>query len=319
MEDKRLQKALEFAQDPAFIRWVKSGDEALGRNWQQLQEQDTALQPAIDLARSMVLGLQVREEPIEPSQVDALWAKIDAQTPASPASVLVRRLIPWRMVAVAASVAILLSAYLFNVRKDFQTAIGEKEELLLPDGSGVVLNAASNLRYYPWRWYFFRKVELVGEGFFEVEKGRKFQVSTKLGTVEVLGTSFNVRARNKHFSVACLSGKVRVSTSKNTCLLTPGQSTGAIDGTPLSEPANVEVAESAAWREGKFYFREASLGEVFEELQRQYDIRIQTSPAIARRVTTTYFETSNLDSALFKVCWPMRLEPVRKGKVVLIR
>jgi transmembrane sensor len=319
MEDKRLQKALEFAQDPAFIRWVKSGDEALGQNWQQLQDQDPTLQPAIDLARNLVLGLQVKEEPIEPSRLDVLWAKIDAQTLATPAETPVRRLFPWRMAAAAASVAILACAVLFNISKDYQTTVGEKEELSLPDGSNVVLNAASNLRYYPWRWYFSRKVELVGEGFFEVEKGRKFQVNTPLGKVEVLGTSFNVRARNKHFSVACLSGKVRVSTSKNACLLTPGQSTGAIDNARLSEPATVEVNESAAWREGRFYFRETSLSEVFEELQRQYDIRIQTSPAIARRVTTTYFETSNLDSALFKVCWPMRLESVRKGKVVLIR
>ncbi len=48
----------------------------------------------------------------------------------------------------------------------------------------------------------------VKEGFFKVQKGNKFIVHTPAGDVEVMGTSFNVFAREEASKVSCVTGKL---------------------------------------------------------------------------------------------------------------
>ncbi|MEM6769726.1 MAG: FecR family protein, partial [Bacteroidota bacterium] len=79
----------------------------------------------------------------------------------------------------------------------------------LLDGSVVKLNAGSNFGFTEGAQ---RLGKLEGEGYFEVRKSDvPFVVETELGTVTVLGTQFNVYARDGEFRVACTEGKVSVS------------------------------------------------------------------------------------------------------------
>ena len=159
-----------------------------------------------------------------------------------------------------------------------------------------------------------------GEAFFEVKKGRPFIITTDQGNVEVLGTRFNVRARAGVLKVDCLSGKVRVTgRSKDSQVLTAGMFTDNSENGRLSIPAPLDTALIGAWREGRFLFSEATLKEVFAEIERQFDVSVETTPQVLARRTTTFFERGNLDSALYKVCWPMQLEARRKGKIVTIK
>jgi ferric-dicitrate binding protein FerR (iron transport regulator) len=69
-------------------------------------------------------------------------------------------------------------------------------QLILPDGSHVWLNNVSSLRYPTSFSGPNRRVELTGEGYFEIARvpGKPFIVSVNGEEVEVLGTSFNIMA-----------------------------------------------------------------------------------------------------------------------------
>ena len=106
-----------------------------------------------------------------------------------------------------------------------QTAnFGEKTTFSLPDNSEVVLNSGSEINYKKWNWDNNRRLELKGEAYFRVSKGRRFEVQTSLGKVSVLGTQFNVKARKNRFDVVCYEGRVKVNYANTQIILTHGQS-----------------------------------------------------------------------------------------------
>lgn len=311
--------ALDFAQELSFIRWVRNSDEAAVLFWNRWLSEHPDQRPVIEQARQLVLALHVNGP--EPSQavIDQLWKKIDSQTElVQPVArrVMLRRILPYA--AVAASVVFIL---LFGWRptKVLQTENAERMAVDLPDGSKVEISAATELRYQPGRWKKERRIQLDGEAFFKVEKGEPFVVETVLGEVEVLGTSFNVKARDGYFEVNCFTGKVRVSHAGSIQILTPGFSTQLVPGAgALAAPIESDPAVTATWRNGRFYFQEATLDVVFDELARQYNLDIKARPEIRNRRTTTFFELANVDSALYKVCWPMQLKASRRGRVVVV-
>ena len=106
---------------------------------------------------------------------------------------------------VAASLLIIAGWFLFsrlNSEVLFQTANGERTQGALPDGSTFVLNADSRLSYDKNNWGTARKISLTGEAFFSVQKGAVFSVETPTGSVQVLGTKFNVWSRNNLLEAA---------------------------------------------------------------------------------------------------------------------
>jgi transmembrane sensor len=75
-----------------------------------------------------------------------------------------------------------------------ETPLGGQYQVNLSDGTKVWLNSASSLRYPTHFNGGERKVELTGEGYFEVahQKSMPFRVASAGQTVEVLGTHFNI-------------------------------------------------------------------------------------------------------------------------------
>ena len=94
------------------------------------------------------------------------------------------------------------------------TSFGEKRQVTLPDGTLLVLNSCSQVRY-PERFVGdSREIELEGEGYFRVARNEKmpFIVKTKRLDVRVLGTRFDVKSysTDEIVSVSVESGKVQV-------------------------------------------------------------------------------------------------------------
>jgi ferric-dicitrate binding protein FerR (iron transport regulator) len=162
------------------------------------------------------------------------------------------------------------------------TPKGRQFQMTLPDGTRVWLNAGSSLRFPTVFVGNERKVEVTGEGYFEVAKNaaKPFRVSINNETeIEVLGTHFNVNSYSNETSIktTLLEGSVRVKTQvagkKSEVIIAPGQQAQLTAGN-LKVANNVDLSEVMAWKNGVFNFHNATLEEVMRELERWYDINV---------------------------------------------
>lgn len=176
---------------------------------------------------------------------------------------------------------------LFDAGRDIsyatlKTPRGGQYRLTLPDGSKVILNAASSITYPTAFTDQQRKVELQGEAFFEVAKNREqpFVVATDQQQVIVTGTTFNVNAYgdNNRTVTTLVSGSVHVksNSSSATAILKPGQEAVWSNGTLRTKDVDTHVA--TGWSEGVFAFQYTSLAEILPQLERWYDIQVDIDP-----------------------------------------
>jgi ferric-dicitrate binding protein FerR (iron transport regulator) len=161
------------------------------------------------------------------------------------------------------------------------TPRGGQYQLILSDGTKVWLNAASSLRFPTAFVGSERKVEMTGEGYFEVAHIDKKPFLVRAGgmDVEVLGTHFNINAYEDEGAVktTLLEGKVRASTGHDQAVvLKPGeQARLSQSNAQLSTLNNINVEEVIAWKNGKFQFGEAmDIGMVMRQLSRWYDLDV---------------------------------------------
>jgi ferric-dicitrate binding protein FerR (iron transport regulator) len=151
---------------------------------------------------------------------------------------------------------------------------GGQYKLVLPDGTKVWLNAASSLKYPTVFGGAKRKVELTGEGYFEVAKDPMypFEVSAKGSTVQVLGTHFNINAYTDEpvVRVALAEGAIRLN---NAVLLRPGEE-GIVGKNGNIEKGKADLATTLAWKEGQFNFKQAPIDVLMRQVARWYNAGI---------------------------------------------
>jgi len=220
---------------------------------------------------------------------------------------------------VAAAILIFLGLFFLfqSPERTITTRAAENTQLELPDGSSVHLNAKSELVYNKKEFADDRTLYLRGEAFFEVQKGSRFLINTDIGTVEVLGTSLNVLARSNQFSVACLTGKVKVSSGDQSVVIFPGEKTELRDQI-LVKHIGQNTKQMASWRKGIFYFEDQPLIYIFDEIERQYKVKIDAK-SIGKRFYTGAFTNKNLIETLETVCVPMNLKyDIQKGNKIII-
>jgi ferric-dicitrate binding protein FerR (iron transport regulator) len=171
--------------------------------------------------------------------------------------------------------------------------------LRLPDGTDVWLNNASIIRYPVAFTGADRTVEVAGEAYFEVAKdaAHPFRVivhrgagATRLatlapdaipvtdegGSIEVLGTSFNVMAYNDEPAelTTLVNGSIRFIREGTGVLLHPEEQSVLEAGGALHVLPSVDVAEVTAWKNGFFNFDHASFQTTMRQLARWYDINV---------------------------------------------
>lgn len=158
------------------------------------------------------------------------------------------------------------------------TPKGGQYQINLPDGTRVWLNAASSLKYPIAFADQERKVELTGEGYFEVspDKERPFKVNTARQMVSVLGTHFNISSYEDDGFVktTLLEGKVMVQLKDLdvSALLSPGEQSVLKDKT--FNVQKVDVEEAIAWKNNTFVFHNEELGDIMREISRWYDVEV---------------------------------------------
>jgi len=221
-------------------------------------------------------------------------------------------------VAAAAIIIIFSSIAYFYSDSDYSTKYAEIQEINLPDGSDVFLQADSKISFNKMQWKSKRVINLDGEAYFTVKKGKTFTVKTENGDIRVLGTRFNVISRENTFNVGCVSGKVRVNIKNKakSKILTKGLFTSKNENGSLSEPSIISTEQIINRQKGIFYFEKEDLKIVFKEFERQFDIRIKYNEQ--NRQFSGYFSNKDMETALKMVCKPMQLDFNIKEKQVII-
>ncbi len=177
---------------------------------------------------------------------------------------------------------------------------------ILPDGSMVELNAESSLSYHPYWWSFKRELIFEGEAFFEVEKGQRFSIISKNGITEVLGTSFNVFARDANYKVFCKTGRVRVSSTKSNVemVINPGEMAVINNQLKQGQVQNIKEEQIIGWKSNKFSFTSEPLQMVINELERQYNVNIHMQKNIPSDLIYTglFTKSTSVESSLNFIC-----------------
>ncbi|MNK03639.1 fec operon regulator FecR [compost metagenome] len=181
------------------------------------------------------------------------------------------------------------------------TTNGETFRVRLPDGSLVVLNAASSLTYPTHlNQDQERRVKLYGEAYFEVAKvmvkqkgpGSKesvirkpFIVSTDKQQVEVLGTHFNINsyADELNTKTTLLEGSVKVASldaGRHSSILKPGQQ--AVSRAEMFLITEVNIAQAVAWKNGTFDFDNEDIQSVMRKISRWYNVEVEFEGSVSK-------------------------------------
>jgi len=194
---------------------------------------------------------------------------------------------------------------------------GKKTSFSLPDNSKVVLNSGSEIEYEKWNWDNNRNLNLSGEAYFKVAKGKKFQVITNLGKVTVLGTQFDVKARENRFDITCYEGRVKVNHLHREIIITKGQSVSFSDGKLLY--TENEIATKPNWTTNEVTFNQENLDQIVKELSRQYNIEIELKNAENNQLFTGTIPTNNLKEALqiLSSSYHLKSKKISQQKIIL--
>lgn len=169
-----------------------------------------------------------------------------------------------------------------NDRVAYHTLVtprGGQYKIILPDGSAAWLNAASSLRFPTYFAGKERRVELRGEGYFEVKKDahQPFVVTSGGQEVTVLGTHFNINAyqENNTIKTTLLEGAVKVTKGNSNCLIAPGEAAYLNnENNKIAILKNVDTDAAVAWKDGRFSFDETNIKDAMQQIARWYDVDI---------------------------------------------
>lgn len=161
--------------------------------------------------------------------------------------------------------------------KTISTPRGKDYELVLSDGTVVLLNADSKITF-PTRFTGDKRtVKLVGEAYFKVSKNkhRPFIVETGNLYTKVLGTEFNLKAYpHSDVNVTLIKGSVVVNAEGKEVMLKPGENAEYSEDKDI-EVTTVDTEGYIQWKDGYFYFDNVPLIDVVRDLGRWYNVNIE--------------------------------------------
>jgi transmembrane sensor len=160
---------------------------------------------------------------------------------------------------------------------------GQVNQLFLADGTRIWINSETRILAPSQFASGERVVKLSGEAFFEVAKDslRPFRVEVNGQQIEVLGTSFNVRAyaNSSEIETTLETGQIKLKTDNRTTLLKPGEQSIFNKETNKLVVAKVDPLTASAWKSGRYEFQNKELLEVFRLVERWYDVEITADEA----------------------------------------
>jgi ferric-dicitrate binding protein FerR (iron transport regulator) len=253
-----------------------------------------------------------------------VWNELSESIDSDKEDIPLRHLSSGRIwLSLAASVVVLVGviAFMRLYSEEIVAVHGKHLATTLPDGSKVTLNAGTKVAYHPFWWILEREVTLEGEAFFEVEKGEKFEVISSHGKTTVLGTSFNIYARNNHYQVTCYTGKVRVisSVSGHSLDILPHEQASLNSDGSLRLSRLKDAGMPVSWMNNMFVFTATPIDLVLGEIERQYAVEIKTEGEYSYLYTGNFTRNQPVEQVLKTVCRPYGLtfEKIENGYLIV--
>lgn len=236
--------------------------------------------------------------------------------------------------SVAASVLLLISVlwWTLNIEPEFvtyTTGFGETQEIILEDGTEIVLNANSEITWNSrWKEGGVREIDLKGEAYFDVAHvewesadsvGRMpFQVRTEDMVIDVLGTAFNVTKRKGETTVFLERGVVQLDflsslldfdieststeegdeeeevvqkISEKSMRMEPGEVvTYSSQTRKLEKTVDLSTRDLTEWKEGTLSYHDIEFREMLDHLEGIYGKQFEVQdPEILDRRVTVGF------------------------------
>lgn len=217
---------------------------------------------------------------------------------------------------------LIIAVGLFFIYRNSETSTeyaenGTQTAFTLPDNSEVVLNSGSEIKYNKWNWDNHRTLDLNGEAYFKVAKGKKFEVNTILGKVTVLGTQFNVKQRDNRFDVTCYEGRVKINYNNNERIITKGMSVSFKDGRPIETREN--QSQKPEWLTNEMVFNQADLKSILGEFERHFNVTLELKTTDNSQLFTGTIPSKTIDDALQVLCTSYHLKSVKvsQNKIML--
>ncbi len=192
------------------------------------------------------------------------------------------------------------------------TEIGQKMNVTLSDGTKVRLNSGSTLRFPEKFGVDIRKVELIGEAFFEVVKDPNKPFIITSGGLEtmVLGTSFNIGAypENNEILVTVATGKVRVASDGQELTLVPNEQAIYDKEQKGISKRKVDIASYVEWKDGTLRMENMTLLEAAKEIEKWYGVKIKfETPRLSDfRFTGTFYNNEKLQVVLESISYVIK-------------
>lgn len=354
----------DFVYDPEFRKWVLYADFDSINLWEGILLENPSQRSCIMQAREILLRMVSGKDEMSETEFDEIWGNIESagiqeferskkgESKIIPINYFVKvqeksekKPIYWEVpqlyriaaiLVISFGLGILLTTF-FNatllpvepdpiVYEEHHTLPGIKSNLTLSDGSNIILNSGSSIRYVKGFDKDKREVFLDGEAYFNVFKDpdRPFTVRKANVSITALGTSFNVKAYdNEDLSISLISGQVGidlVNGRQQRVLLEKGQSLRIKPkaGTFIKGLFNEE--EVAGWTKKMIVFNKTPVPEVIRVLENWYGITVQLenepSPGL---LLSGRFENETLQKVLEGLSYTIKLEFTINNEVVNIR
>lgn len=200
-------------------------------------------------------------------------------------------------IAAVLVIALGLSFFIVNNFKEKYYGTSLTQTVNLPDNSEVLVNKNSSIEYKTFFWKNNRTIDLKGEAYFKVAKGKTFEVNTNLGKVTVLGTQFNVNSKDNTFEVTCYEGKVKVNYKNQELILTKGM---LVTFENDSKKEGKTTLSMPKWASDKMEmsFTNQNLKTIITDIENTYNITIKTNTIATEQLFTGKLPSNNLDVAL---------------------
>jgi ferric-dicitrate binding protein FerR (iron transport regulator) len=359
MKHKEVTKNINsLITDESFQLHISGqGSKRQNRKWEAWCKENPENSKIYNEALNLWHAGQFKNHPVPDVQRE--WQKIDEklnlkygfiETKNNKSYTNIFSLYNYRIVKISAAVisaaAILLIALNFNLSifnfiyspfddetyTSISTNFGERTKLNLGDGSVVILNANSYLRY-PAKYNSETKRDfyLQGEAYFRVAKKpagvqQKFTVSTDQGLITVLGTRFTVNSRKNQTEVVLISGSVKAMAKTEldsqkisaSVIMKPGEFLYFKKNAQDMKSQKVTKTLQTSWWKDQLVLNKTSLKELIIRLKETYGIEVEIKDdRLLERTITGSIENRDLNLIIETLGKVLQAPVYIKGNTVI--